>query len=159
HARGVVHRDLKPENVMVGSFGQVYLMDWGIARMLGDRRQNPDDAPPVSTASTTDLDERGAVIGSLHYMSPEQAHGDIDAIDERTDVFGLGAILYEVLTGIPPICQRTPMETLLQAQDADISAPDVVAPELHVPRELARVTMRALARDKADRYASVRELK
>ena len=110
HARGVIHRDLKPSNIMVGAFGEVQVMDWGLAKVLpqgdtaDDRR--PDE-PAVSvirtvrSGSDADASHSGVVLGTPAYMAPEQAGGDVAAIDERADVFGLGSILCEVLTGGP----------------------------------------------------------
>jgi serine/threonine-protein kinase len=113
HARGVVHRDLKPSNIMVGAFGEVQVVDWGIAKVLrqggtaamvqGEERHV--DEPRVTTFRTTGGDEpsqAGAVIGTPSYMSPEQARGEIAELDEQADVFALGAILCEILTGQPP---------------------------------------------------------
>jgi len=92
HHRGVVHRDLKPGNIMVGDFGQVYLMDWGLAKLLHSQ--------PAS-GSTALMNAPGAV-GTPDYMAPEQARGNPDDVDERSDVFGVGALLFEVLCGHGP---------------------------------------------------------
>jgi serine/threonine-protein kinase len=114
HARGVIHRDLKPSNVMVGGFGEVQVMDWGLAKDLASRGGQPleqDGTPPgphgpgspdTDAARTPALTQQGAVLGTPAYMAPEQARGETDALDERCDVFGLGAILCEILTGQPP---------------------------------------------------------
>jgi Tfp pilus assembly protein PilF len=109
HSRGVIHRDLKPANVMVGAFGEVQVMDWGLAKILG---QEPAPTPgPVGAstlysarASGTDdsATRAGTVLGTPAYMAPEQARGQVDHLDERCDVFGLGAVLCEILTGQPP---------------------------------------------------------
>ncbi len=110
HARGVIHRDLKPSNVMVGSFGEVQVMDWGLAKVLPSGGA-VDDQPPqcnepepvlsvIHTARTDeDASQAGSVLGTPGYMAPEQARGDVELVDERVDVFGLGAILCEILTG------------------------------------------------------------
>lgn len=108
HAQGVVHGDLKPSNVMVGAFGEVQVMDWGFARQV-DRERGPTcDGSPEAAAGTH-------VLGTPAYMAPEQARGDEHAITSRTDVFGLGAILCEVLTGRPPYAGDTRSATYLQA--------------------------------------------
>ena len=112
HARGVIHRDLKPSNIMVGSFGEVQVMDWGLAKVLpqggtaDEPRPDPDEAAvsvirTVRSGSDADESRPGSVLGTPAYMAPEQAGGDVEAIDERADVFGLGSILCEILTGRP----------------------------------------------------------
>ncbi len=112
HARGVIHRDLKPSNVMVGHFGEIQVMDWGLAKVLtrGDRADEPSARPvrPCETSwadrdgSDAAVSRAGSVLGTPAYMAPEQARGDLERVDERADVFGLGAILCEILTGRPP---------------------------------------------------------
>jgi serine/threonine-protein kinase len=113
HARGVIHRDLKPSNIMVGAFGEVQVVDWGLSKVLeqGDEdgavahEGTPCDEPQVTTVRTTAGDagsQSGAIIGTPSYMSPEQARGEIEGLDEQADVFALGAILCEVMTGQPP---------------------------------------------------------
>ncbi len=110
HARGVVHRDLKPANVMVGSFGEVQVVDWGLAKVLarggeaGPPRKPPAAPNAVATARSASGTESmaGAVLGTPAYMAPEQARGDVEAMDQRSDVFALGALLCEILTGAPP---------------------------------------------------------
>ena len=122
HARGVIHRDLKPSNVMVGSFGEVQVMDWGLAKVL-PRGGVVDDAQAGKSArqetliatnrSQSDdprLSHAGSVMGTPSYMAPEQARGEIDRIDERVDVFALGSMLCEVLTGEPAFLGRSAVE-------------------------------------------------
>ncbi len=112
HAHGVIHRDLKPANVMVGRFGEVQVMDWGLAKVLGSREAvRPGDDPEATTAHTeirtqrdseTPFTQYGSVLGTPAYMAPEQAAGELDKVDTRSDVFGLGALLCVLLTGQPP---------------------------------------------------------
>jgi serine/threonine-protein kinase len=116
HARGVIHRDLKPSNIMLGGFGEVLVMDWGLAKVLhrgGGADEEADECQPAVTEVRTTRGgnpgsgvgsdtQAGHVMGTPGYMAPEQARGEIDLVDERADVFGLGAILCEVLTGQPP---------------------------------------------------------
>jgi hypothetical protein len=119
HARGVIHRDLKPSNIMVGAFGEVQVVDWGLSKVLKEGDQGravahegmPCDEPQVTTIRTTSGDsgsQSGAVIGTPSYMSPEQARGEIKGLDEQADVFALGAILCEILTGQPPYLGSQP---------------------------------------------------
>ena len=113
HARGVVHRDLKPANVMIGSFGEVQVVDWGLAKVLGRggiaderraarRASEPARVDTVRTREGSAHSTVGSVMGTAAYMPPEQARGEVEQLDERSDVFALGAILCEVLTGAPP---------------------------------------------------------
>ncbi|MFO0937647.1 MAG: serine/threonine-protein kinase, partial [Gemmataceae bacterium] len=102
HEVGFIHRDLKPANVMVGAFGEVQVMDWGLAKNIAVR-ETVDDLPIRTDIAGDDLTLCGTVMGTPDYMPPEQARGEIDRIDERSDVFSLGAILFEILTGTPPL--------------------------------------------------------
>jgi serine/threonine-protein kinase len=132
HTRGVIHRDLKPSNVMVGSFGEVQVMDWGLAKVL-PRGGVVDDAkagkqPPAETliatarsGSDADLSHAGSVMGTPSYMAPEQARGENERIDPRSDVFALGSILGEILTGSPAFTGRNSNEILRKAGRRDTS--------------------------------------
>ena len=119
HARGVIHRDLKPSNIMVGAFGEVQVVDWGLSKVLrqgGERQPGQGqpagaDEPHVTTVRTTGggmPSQSGSIIGTPSYMSPEQARGEVDDLDEQADVFALGAILCEILTGQPPYIGSRP---------------------------------------------------
>lgn len=123
HSRGVIHRDLKPLNVMVGAFGEVQVMDWGLAKVLD--AANNGTAAFVQTVRTGQADgesQAGAVLGTPAYMAPEQARGEVERLDERCDVFGLGAILCEILTGKPPFAGRDMPDTVRLASQADMTS-------------------------------------
>ncbi len=158
HSRGVIHRDLKPTNIMISDFGQVYVLDWGIARLLTPA---PGGEPIVRLSpdgsALRDKDPEGVLIGTPCYMAPEQLHGAHDALDQRTDVFALGGTLYQILTGQPPLSTE-----IVQSFWTRRSPPPILPPEqlgAGVPPELSRICLRALAYDPAHRYASVTDLK
>jgi CRP-like cAMP-binding protein len=156
HARGVVHCDLKPENVMVGDFGQVYLMDWGIARVMPIRPGDPPDSHRrrVRDVLPLAMPNTDVVMGTPAYMSPEQARGAHAQIDARSDIFSLGAMLFEILTGHPPYQGRSAVQVLLQAEDCQAKLPE----HLPVPRELRRIVGRAMEANPNDRYQRVEDL-
>jgi serine/threonine protein kinase len=130
HAHDVIHRDLKPANVMVGAFGEVQVMDWGLAKVLGARPEGRADADPEATTAPTavrslresdDLfTQAGSVLGTPAFMPPEQAAGAVGAVDRRSDVFGLGAVLAVVLTGQPPFVSDTSESTRVKAAQGDV---------------------------------------
>src|SRR5439155_23743045 len=100
---GVVHRDLRPSNVVLGDFGEVMVLDWGLAKLLGQAEPAGEARPiEIGDSAASGGTVQGSVMGTPAYMAPEQADGRQEAIDARTDVYGLGAILYELLTGLPP---------------------------------------------------------
>ena len=174
HSRGVIHRDLKPANIMLGDFGEVYVMDWGLARVLNGpaRPQVPDTrvaSPRPSKVETSrepeaDLTQEGAILGTPSYMPPEQAAGHIDAIDQRSDLYSLGAILYEMLTLLSPVNKEgSYIEVMIRVVAGEIAPPEQRSPqrarEGKIPRELSAVAMKALARQPKDRYQSVEALR
>ena len=132
HARGVIHRDLKPSNIMVGSFGEVQVMDWGLAKVLdqgGVADEETGDPARATTSAVWTLRSRseamesrpGSVLGTPSYMAPEQARGELDTLDERADVFALGSILCEILTGQPAFAGEAGAEVYRKAERADLS--------------------------------------
>jgi serine/threonine-protein kinase len=162
HSKGVIHRDIKPDNIMVGSFGQVYLMDWGIARIKGERMSDiaKMELPEVKKRKQFSMREevQGNIFGTPCYMSPEQARGDLDSIDERSDVFSIGATLYEVITGLRPIPGDSLRDMVINARICEIQPPDERV-DFPLPLGLIRITMKAMSKEPSDRYQSVEELK
>jgi eukaryotic-like serine/threonine-protein kinase len=157
HSRGVLHCDIKPGNILVGTFGQVYLVDWGLA-MVGATPVLPNELPALVVAGDSNLDAGGGPCGTPAFMSPEQAQGARDWFDQRTDVFGLGAVLYNILTGVPPFDSDDVTACLDRATACVVTFPpdDSAAP---LPIGLCRIVKRAMARDPGDRYQTVSELK
>ena len=173
HSRGVIHRDLKPANIMIGDFGEVLVMDWGLAKVklsATESAKAPDAVAPAAHApvdfakdiNTTDTSQtlQGTIIGTPAYMSPEQARGDIARIDERSDIYALGAVLYEILTLKPPVEGKTIVQLLGAAAAGNIAMPDYRSPERKdkIPPELAAIAMKALATQPEKRYHTVDEL-
>ena len=222
HSKGVIHRDLKPDNIMVGEFGEVQIMDWGLAKVVGascqlaasgeqvsgvsvqvsgeeeqpgasvlkplrqaqggelrrttetrhlkpgapgTRNQKPetelreaDTVRSVRSDSDVALTVDGQITGTPAYMPPEQAEGKIDLIDHRSDIYSLGAILYEILTLERPIEGDTVHKVLLNVADGKITPPEQRTPGRHVPKELSAVVMKAMAKNRRKRYQSVQEL-
>jgi hypothetical protein len=160
HSRGVIHRDLKPSNIMVGSHGQVYVMDWGVAVLREcPRASETPKLPRVQRAGDTLPEVYGSLAGTPLYMAPEQASGEIEAIDERTDVYGLGGILYEMLTQCPPHDAPSVEESLQLARHGEIVPPGERRKDISLPPLLCRIAIKALAKDQCDRYPSVDALK
>jgi serine/threonine protein kinase len=197
HSCGVVHRDLKPANIMVGAFGEVYVMDWGLAKL--QKADGPKAAPPppmaipaaapsgsapaaipLSTSSSVvasllgtvrtsrdseaDLTQEGAVLGTPVYMPPEQASGNVQSLDQRSDVYSLGAILYEMLTLQPPVDKEGGyLAILMRVMQGEIVAPEQRNPQRdragQIPRELSAIAMKALAKNSQDRYPNVELLR
>jgi eukaryotic-like serine/threonine-protein kinase len=162
HSRGVVHRDLKPENVMVGTHGQVYVMDWGLGLLLAGQRPSGTEGTAAAEASvTTSSPGRStglALAGTLAYMAPEQAAGRLDRIGPWTDVFALGAILYETLTGRGPYSDEDPQQALARAREARITPPEQ-ASAIPLPPGLCEIAARAMRRAPEERYESVDALR
>ena len=161
HSKGVLHRDIAPKNIMVGEFGEVYLMDWGVAHPAGSKEQIPEDLKQeVPNIEKRKVYERKPVrsVGTPCYMSPEQASGHLDTMDARSDVFSLGATLYHILTGTYPITGKRPIDMLRNAQACKFDPPNERV-DFPLSERLVTITMKAMSKDPADRYQSVEELK
>jgi serine/threonine-protein kinase len=149
HSRGVLHCDLKPSNIMVGDYGEVYLMDWGTARRVSKTKIKLSGVPVPG--------RRGRMIGTPAFMAPEQLRGRHDLMDERTDVFGLGAVLYSILTGRAPFDADSMEETLAKARAGKVRF--LGRDTLRAPPALCRIVEKAMARKPKDRYGTVSEMK
>ncbi|QJW95485.1 tetratricopeptide repeat protein [Frigoriglobus tundricola] len=152
HARGVVHRDLKPSNVMVGAYGEVQVMDWGLATRPAHERPTVSDEPTEPARGRTAATSGGRVRGTPAYMSPEQARGE--PADDRSDVFALGGILAAVLTGAPPFAGDTVADTVRRAARADLAECFARLGACGADADLVAVARRCLAPHPADRYAT-----
>lgn len=201
HSRGVIHRDLKPANIMIGDFGEVYVMDWGLAKLLpsfvvagqspatnensaekldfsfleAHETNQPDltinssgsslsGAVSINRTADAALTMDGSILGTPVYMPPEQAQGDLAEIDQRSDIYALGAILYELLTLQPPVDKSGgPVNVLMRVSTGKIELPERRAPKRAraglVPKELSAVAMKALSLKPADRYQTVESLR
>lgn len=157
HSRGVLHRDLKPANVMLGDFGEVHVLDWGLAKIVGDRERRGEETIDHAMASDART-VHGALMGTPGYMAPEQVRGEIDRLDARTDVYALGAMLFEILTLEPLHQGRTVQELLVSTLRPVEARPSVRCPWAEVPPELEEICVRATALDPADRFPTARAL-
>jgi serine/threonine-protein kinase len=161
HVRGVIHRDLKPSNIMVGSFGEVQVMDWGLAKVLPQGGVADDVEAGLSshhtvihtgrTGTNAELSQVGSIMGTPAYMPPEQADGEIDRLDERADVFALGSILCEVLTGVPAFTGRTVGEIHRKSARGDLADAFGRLAACGADAELAGLARECLACEPEDR--------
>ncbi len=154
HSRGVIHRDLKPANVMIGEFGEVLVMDWGVAKVL-HQHFDPDKTltmPAIGDPEHSDDGgdtSPGTIMGTPAYMSPEQASGRIEQIDQRSDIYSLGGILYSLLTGKYP------------HREGDRTDGPLVSPRKlnrEIPAAVEAICMKAMAREPAERYQSANQI-
>ncbi len=168
HARGVIHRDLKPENVMLGAFGEVNVLDWGLAKVAGEHdEQRSSLAEVLSTASPREVEvpdvgssptAYGSILGTPGYMAPEQAAGDVDALGPASDIYALGAILFELLA-LEPLHAAESVTGRLHSTLVQVDGrPSARATDRAIPPELDDICQHAVALEPADRFVSARAL-
>jgi serine/threonine-protein kinase len=157
HSRGVLHRDLKPQNVVLGDYGEVIVLDWGLARLLHQAPGEGDAVPvQVSAESEAGATVQGQVLGTPAYMAPEQAEGRLDQLGPATDVYGLGAVLYEILAGRAPFRGKETAPVLRQVIYEPPARPRSMVGA--APAALEAVCLKALAKKPAERYATAKEV-
>jgi len=160
HARGVIHRDVKPENIWAGNFGEVILLDWGVAKVWGQ----PDDEPQHPSVvrqqaeSLQEITMAGERPGTPLYMSPEQVNVNRAVIDERSDIFSTGVVLYEMAALREPFRGRVIQETFENIIHDNPPPPSKASPGRAIPARLDEVVMKAIAKNPADRYQTMRQL-
>ena len=158
HDHGVAHRDIKPENILVGRYGEVLLLDWGLAKVWGKDGTTP--AEETSEVNLTDSDKtmtgHGKLQGSICYVSPEQIRRDPD-ISYSTDIYSLGSVLYEVLTGVPPFDSDKAYEILDMVQNQQPVKPSEIS-KYPVPKILERLCLKCLNKSPSERPASMKEV-
>ena len=168
HSKDIIHRDLKPANIMIGEFGEVMVMDWGIAKILHQPENTPISTQIPSSGEGT---QYGTIMGTPSFMAPEQAEGCLDLINQKTDIYSLGAILYNILTLKPPITgSSTDVEVMERIKSGDITPPITYndnasnltvllhCPDHQVPEALSAIAMQALSKEQSRRYSDVHSL-
>ena len=159
HSRQVLHRDIKPSNIMIGPYGETLVVDWGLAKLLDapfDESLTAGFIAENSKESGSSRTRVGGTVGTPQYMSPEQACGDLESIGVCTDVYLLGATLYQILTGVAPHSEASVSKLIERVKGGLLTRPRSVDPD--VPAPLEAVCMRAMSHDPADRYRSSADL-
>ena len=157
HSRGVLHRDIKPGNIIVGRHGETLVVDWGLAKATGKADRSAIDRVLMpSSASGSSETLPGAALGTPAYMSPEQAEGNLDALGPRSDIYSLGATLYCLLTGRPPVEKDDLAAVLRAVQKGEFPPPREIFPT--IDRALDAICVKAMALRPADRYATPRAM-
>jgi serine/threonine-protein kinase len=156
HSHGVVHRDIKPANILMGPFGEVLLLDWGLAKVWSESPEETPDMPMLFDADPS-LTAQGKLQGTAHYMSPEQVEAS-PTLDHRSDVYSMGAVLYEILAGRTTFTGDKINEILNQVKTETPAPPSEVALEREIPPQLEGICMRCIEKDPDQRIQSAREL-
>ena len=157
HSRGVLHRDIKPDNILIGPYGEVLLLDWGLAKVWSKNTNQKDEESDIEEVEgDPGMTGEGKLQGTVMYMSPEQIDRD-PSISFRSDTYSIGVVLYEILTGVTPF-QGEIVQTLLQKIRTDTPAPPQAMSKLPLPRALANLTMQCLKKDPSLRPPSMEEL-
>ena len=164
HSKGIIHLDLKPENVQIGSYGEVLVLDWGLAKIIDEEdieeAMTPKSIKELDRKSRDELEKTidGEIKGTPGFMAPEQAAGDNSKKNKTTDIFSLGALLYSILTLKKPIKGIEINDVIEKTINGEIIPPAKRSPELNIPAPLAAITMKAMSLNQEDRYQSVGEL-
>ncbi len=156
HNRGIIHRDLKPRNILLGPYGETLVVDWGLAKVVGRRESEPPSDATLRPPSSSEIEPTlaGSLLGTAAFMSPEQARGEVERQAAATDIYGLGATLYYLLTGRAPIDGQDRAEVIRKVQRGEFRPPREVKPS--VDRALDAVCRKAMALEPANRYPSAR---
>lgn len=163
HSRGVIHRDLKPDNIMIGPFGEVLIVDWGVAKVLGEggaekKVQKPAYDSEILNQGMEGMTKAGAIVGTPGYMSPEQALGEKEKLSPGSDIYCLGVILYELLSLRRPFPGTEITKVLMAVIQGDFSPPRQTSPEQKIPPALESIVLKAMAQEPLNRYQSCQEM-